>query len=186
MGSSTLSAVSSGPLAPLAAEPGLFDPTVPPERQEGSCVWGVDCSSKRVAVAVDGAPPRTWVKSFTYYEETGLRLGAIYAETVGLAREVARETGLPDLVVVEQPTGKTPAPVLMYATGVEIAALATLGVSVRLIAVMTWKQRAVGHGHAKKPQIMEWARRRGYTGRLEDEADALGIAVGGRSLFGVG
>jgi len=44
----------------------------------------------------------------------------------------------------------------------------------------SWKAGALGRGHgrAKKPEILAWARAEcGYTGDLQDEADALGIAV---------
>jgi hypothetical protein len=185
MAGGTLSGASSGRLAPLAAEPGLFDPTAPLDREGGFSVWGVDCSSVRVSIALDGSPPQCWTRSFTRLADPGARADAFYRETGELARAVALEAGLPDLIVVEQPTGKHPKPVLMYATGCSVAALGALGVRLEFIAVSQWKARAVGHGFAKKPQVLEWARRRGYGGSLEDEADALGIAVGGASLFGV-
>ncbi len=189
MASGIPSAALSGSLPPLAAEPGLFDPTAPLDAQGAPKVWGVDGSSKRVSIAMDGLPPMWRTKSFSRPPVGALEphhLAIIYAETLELARGLAADVGLPELIVIEQPTGAHPSLPLVYAVGCSIAALGALGVRMEFIPVSSWKSRSVGHGFAKKPQILEWARRRGYTGRLEDEADALGIAVGGASLFGVG
>lgn len=171
----------SATLPPLKAEPGLFDPTAPPDDLSPlSCerfVWGVDASTLRVSIAVDAGPPIALTKSFTKTRTPTARLAVIWHET----REVALQLALshpPARVVVEQPSGKFANPPLMYATGVIQAALVdALDVPLSLIAVSKWKAASVGHGGAKKPQILAWAQRRGYTGRLEDEADALGVAV---------
>ena len=39
-----------------------------------------------------------------------------------------------------------------------------------------------GRGNATKPQVAEWARQRGYVFDGQDECDAIGIAVAGRSM----
>ena len=43
------------------------------------------------------------------------------------------------------------------------------------LAVTTIKKHATGNGHAKKPEMMEAARKRGWDFKNDDEADALWI-----------
>lgn len=176
---STLSARAG---APLKGEPGLFDPTMPPEgsaAQSGSYVWGCDPSTLRVSIGV------TWeggvhaaTKSFSRCKE-GMRWRTFYAETLELAAGLVLDYP-PASVWIERPGGAHIHPSSWQALGCVQAALCeATGLEVGVIPVSSWKSLACGHGGATKGQVMEWARRRGYGGRIEDESDALGIAVAG-------
>jgi hypothetical protein len=111
-----------------------------------------------------------------------------------LVRELAAMVATaspPGLVVVEQPSGKTPNLELVYATGVILAMLsqgvtAVTGHAIRVETVpsATWKRVAVGRGDIRKPKplsselyaVLVWAKDRGYSGSSWDEADAWGVA----------
>ncbi len=171
--------------------------------------WGVDGSTKRVAIgAVTGEPPELHriVRSAAFTTSDGaVRLSDIYRETRDLAGALAARCP-PGLILVEQPSGSAQAVnhELEYAIGVIQAAVydgvySALGHAVRQDTVVSswWKLRACGKGNvyktAKDPQtgrkkllpleeyaVMQWARLAGYTGHSWDEADALAIAEAGR------
>lgn len=113
----------------------------------------------------------------------GERLASARRKTMLLVDELA-DRHPPAAVGVEQPfaAGRVIEPIQWFACGVvlEVVAARLPGVPVLPIEPMSWKARALGkgHGHAKKAEVMTWARREfAYVGSSEDEADAAGIAV---------
>lgn len=164
--------------------------------------WGVDGSTRCVALGVAG-PDSLVARSVPFAGlEGGQRLSAIYAETRGLAEEIAAGGQLPGIIGVEQPSGSGQQVnhELEFAVGVIIAAVydgvvAACGMppAMRLIVGSWWKARSCGNGSAKKTkkvagkkrpvkleleeyEVMRWARLNGYAGGSWDEADALGMA----------
>jgi hypothetical protein len=125
--------------------------------------------------------------------EGGERLAAIHRLTRLLARDLCETVGYPGVVVVEQPSGKTPNPQLVYACGVIQAALveACAPVHLETVASSRWKAIACGKGNIYKPRsradgeygVLTWARTCGYAGGSWDEADAWGIADYARRTF---
>lgn len=162
-------------------EAGLFDPTDEDVTPAELCVWGVDLGASRVSIATDGDRQEVFSHAFERPEsqDMGRRLELIFRDAQQLAVRVRARGLVPAQVSVEAP-GFTPhgnEPVLMFACGTIVAALrAQLGVPVWMVAVARWKLRAVGHGHAKKPEVLEWARRAGWRARDDNEADAAGVA----------
>lgn len=51
------------------------------------------------------------------------------------------------------------------------------------IAVAEWKKFSVGFGNASKDQVMQWALDHDFAPANQDEADSLGIAIGGAALI---
>jgi Holliday junction resolvasome RuvABC endonuclease subunit len=155
---------------------------------DGAYWWGVDPSVHRVAVAWCGEEQGVRTRSFAPGKE-GSRLAHIYAETFDLGREL-RRTVPPGFVWVEQPFafGKPVPPVSYMVQGVIMAALhaSTEGVVEAVKPPATWKALALGQGfgNARKPVVMEWARANGYAGWLQDEADALAMAVAASRAVG--
>jgi Holliday junction resolvasome RuvABC endonuclease subunit len=97
------------------------------------------------------------------------------------------ELGHPDAVAVESPGGRHIHPQLQYIVGVTLAVLAAVfEAPVVMLPPATWKTRTLGRGDASKEQIRLWARRSGYVGVVQDECDALGVAVACRVLRGSG
>lgn len=172
------------------ALPGLSPPAC---LDLGRTVWGIDPSSKRVALAVlePGSPPAlSWgVVSLGQPDHRAWKFNVGHGEQLEFFGEWA-DRAYPDVVYLEEPflprdRREAPTHLLMY--GVTLAALGfALGstVPVREIGASSWKARAMGqgYGHAKKPEIMRWAHAAGYTGSIEDEADAVGIATAGAVL----
>jgi Holliday junction resolvasome RuvABC endonuclease subunit len=143
--------------------------------------WGVDPGFRRISIAAI-VPGRFKVRSGEVEEglprvETLVRLSEV---TLKLARELS-EYGQPRSIIVEQPSGKFIKPDLYYAAAAMMLVLADFGF-VDTLPPATWKKHALGKGNAKKPEIMEWARTIGYTGKSQDEADALGIARAGQAM----
>jgi hypothetical protein len=158
-------------------------------------VWGVDPSTVRVSIAwTDGADRRgVLTKSFdTGWRAEGRRMAYVQFGASLVAGEVERQGGAgPQLVLVEQPFGKHVDPVSLMTVGVILGTLAKfLGWSdcVRTVPVPTWKKQAWGDApdelkaglwrksDESKAALMRLARWDGYIGRLQDEADAWGIA----------
>jgi len=153
-------------------------------------VWGIDPSTRRVAVGViepDDYPghdePRVHVHTLSM--PTGHfahRLAHGHANLLAWLPRVAARYGTPISVLVEEPMGATMSrvhPSSQRALGVLLSALsATLPrTEIDLCVPGTWKARSVGHGRASKTDVMNWAISScGYGGDLQDEADALGIA----------
>lgn len=169
-----------------------------------SAWWGVDPSTRRVAVAgVSKAPDGSldrWVQCRPFRRSEGAaRLSEVYSVTRALVEDLAEL--LPGFVFVEQPSGKQENPNLSYAVGVTIAAIhdglreATgYPVHIETVPSSSWKKRACGRGNIYKPTRKElgrtptfedypvavWARENGYRGSSFDEADAWGIAEAAR------
>lgn len=141
-------------------------------------VWGVDPSSKLIAIAWAGEQSGVVSRKFTPGLDTGARLNAIYRETHDLALEIADQYP-PRLVCVEGIVvyGHKPAPILYMATGCIHAALSeALSVPIVTAQVKDWKLVACGRGTASKPEYLQWAQDNGYEGKSDDEAAAIGIS----------
>jgi hypothetical protein len=166
----------------------------------------VDPSSKRMAFGAlipsyfEGepvAPELDW-STVSLPEHPALHVKvAAWAGRIGSNVEALREKwGVPALVVVEQPfsSGHQTEPTSYYAMA---ALLVALGLrvpeaEVLLVPPQTWKSKATGSGYApglpasagkaarrkaEKARLLAWAQGAGYSGGLEDEADACGIAT---------
>jgi hypothetical protein len=151
-------------------------------------VWGVDVSTKRLAVAFHGRGVET--VEFDKQLRHGARFHHIHQRTVE-APMGWRSEFPPFFVWVEAPTGPKISPPLLYAVGAVMAGLYwalehcfPYPVEVRTISVGEWKKGSVGHGNASKAQVLAWARGQGYEGDSEDEADAWGVAHAGAVLLG--
>lgn len=164
-----------------------------PRASEGrsQCVWGVDPSSRKVAIAWNGEDRGADRVLFTYPLDAGARLADIHEQTVELARRLA-PLHPPAYVFVEQIAiySKRIDPILYYATGTITAALyGELArhfkhpVTVEFVPSATWKKRAIGYGGVKSHDILPWALRDGYEGADADEAAAWGIALAGVKLL---
>ena len=181
---------------PVGAQLALDGALVPPRSLSGlrDAVWGIDPSSLRVSVAAvipgeysSGPAVEVATKSLP---KSNMGISRWYAESYAVLlpwlAELA-ERWPPVLVLLEEPFshGKTKVhPTSNRMLGVLLAALGcALGSQVELVELIgpqSWKARGLGagHGHAQKPEILEWARRAaGYEGDLQDEADAIGIAT---------
>lgn len=167
-------------------------------------VWGLDPSTVRLSVGiVDAHGPEDLLllwHTVSYSTAGGMdrRLAAALGELLRELTELRNRYGKPMAVFLEEPFGGSdnpgkggkiikPHPHSFYFVAVVLCALGHLfsDVPVTMIAPTTWKAKAMGqgHGHAKKPEIMEWAHAVGYTGALEDEADAIGIATAGAVIL---
>lgn len=141
-------------------------------------VWGVDPSTRRVSIAWAGDQQGVATRSFDPDLTDGARLWHVYASTHELCRTLPR----PTLVLVEQPFGAHVAPVSYLVMGaIMLACYRVTGADVQPVPPPRWKQLALGHGNPRidgdyKLPIMRWAQAHGYTGGLQDEADAWAIA----------
>lgn len=185
----------------MSVTAGLFEPTEGrgPEAPAGvPFVWGVDVSSLRVSIAVESdrygqeewatdLPTDTtravFTKSFTKAtrKDLGARVREIYWDTRELVEELVQRYS-PEQISVESPAMspfKGSEPVLQYACGVIVAALALPGVPVWMMPVKRWKLRALGHGNASKAEALKWASAE-FGAKIEDEADAAGVCRAAR------
>lgn len=160
---------------------------LPPGSAECSIVWET--------IALPGLPPRLRKGTKAEIAARVAERRALSAPRLSSARlwmrdlfEGLRERyGAPVCVSVEQPfaAGRVIEPVQWYACGVTLEVISFVvgeGVPVRPVEPMSWKAEALGkgNGHAKKPEVMAWAREMAaYQGSREDEADATGIAACG-------
>ena len=163
------------------------------------CVWGVDPSTKRIAIAWTGAEPG--VRTLELPElRGGERLAWLETNLRSFAAGLMTEDSarVPAAVWVEQPFAVSHVePKLYYAVGVTMSALSAAvqcfnpDSIVEDIPVPTWKSLALGNGAAPKPLVLAWAQSRGYEGQCcclpderkckaqapaHDEADAIAIA----------
>lgn len=165
--------------------------------------WGVDPGTVRLAVACvsPALERRTRTTSFAPLRG-GQRLAAIYADTRRFVLEiVAAGWPLPGLVMFELPAGDPPNLELIYASGVQQAAMfdalyeaAGGPVVIETMPTASWKKTACGRGNIYKPTkkklgrspvfedygVAVWARENGYGGSSWDEVDALGLAEAAR------
>lgn len=167
-----------------------------------SAWWGIDPSTKRIALAAvlrrpDGEVDRM-VKTASFMPGEGAqRLSGIRSETFRFVQGIAACCTWPGVVVVEQPGGSQRNWPLYFAVGVILEAVhaALLDVTgravrIEMISPASWKLRACGRGNIYKPDpkkgrggeygVLTWARANGYEGYSFDEADALGIAEAAR------
>lgn len=157
-------------------------------------VWGVDTRTHRIAFgASDG---RTCSVDIPKRLRGAERLAKIRTATWHLAREFA--DGSPPLCVfVEEPRGKhrkTEHAMVQVVGVVQEAIYASLEtlyaypVSIYEVQVAQWKKAALGIGSASKEDVMAWADEVATECGLiegpanQDCADALAIAVAGRSM----
>jgi hypothetical protein len=156
--------------------------------------WGVDVSTRHVAIAsiwpLFAVEPEELVREVRLSAvernlEGGQRLTAIRSAAISAA-ECIRGC-LPGLIVVEQPSGKTPNPSLSYAVGVVMEALHNMTrARVETCSSSAWKKTACGHGGLRKPKdstpypVLVWAQANGYDGENWDAADAWAIAEAAR------
>lgn len=156
-------------------------------------VWGIDPSTVRVSVAAAEKETEEllWARTLSLPQhDDQLLIGRELAEQMRAQQEWFAELCMvrkPELIAIEQPFAggklrKVPLP-SYFALGVTMAALAasvSAVVPIVRLGPSSWKKRALGAGHggAEKAEIMAWAHERGMTGiRLQDEADACGLAV---------
>lgn len=153
-------------------------------------VYGVDPSTRRISVACvkDGLE---WAQtlSLPLVKDKQRRYGQWYRALVPWIADLSwGGPGFPSHVYVEEPfmpRDRRQPPASYYLMGVLWAALETalpLNVRFEEISAPAWKKRAMGEGKgAAKPEAyMAWARDvAGYTGSIEDEAAAVGIATAG-------
>ena len=145
-------------------------------------VWGIDPSTKRISVGL--VLPEHQVRVHTLSLPTGnlaYRLAGMHSALMDWLPRLTRHYGMPAAVLVEEPMGASMSrvhPNSQRAVGVLLAALGgTLACPIDLCVPGTWKANSVGHGRASKEDVARWAVTTcGYTGTLQDEMDALGIA----------
>lgn len=189
---------------PLLAQQELLE--APPARRlvvpaGHAAHWGVDPGCQRVAVAYaengpSGVARAARTASFAPLRG-GQRLAAIFADTRSFVLDLLSDGWpLPGLVFVELPAGQPPNLELIYAAGVQQAAMFSAvqewtgrNVAVETVPTASWKKAACGKGNIYKPKrgegresygVLQWARAVGYAGRSFDECDALGIAEAAR------
>lgn len=176
------------------AEQASFEQLRPPvSLRLGDPVWGIDPSTLRVSVGILepralAAPTLSWrTCSLPRKSPDPARwfAGAL-GVLVPFFRGLVDAYGVPILVDVEEPFagGKTRVhPSSNRMIGVILAALGhVLGAQAesRLVQPNVWKSRGLGQGFGTcTPAVYTaWARDvAGYTGELEDEAAAIGIAT---------
>lgn len=155
------------------------------------CFWGVDPHTRHFAVGVVGEHNNVAVWRTT--EIPSFRSRAL--DEAGQAwelHEAVRAYALdlrvywpPTVVVVEQPVGKHPAPTLVGAWGVTLAACRS-AVTCPIITLKPpeWKKEAGLPGNAAKELMLAQAiAELGYKGESEHEADALWMSVAARNLY---
>lgn len=151
-----------------------------------ACVWGIDPALARLAFAfapTNGGAIELETLTTRSKATEGERLGLIDRQVRIFARRRAADWP-PEVVWVEQPSGRFRNLPLTYAVGVIQAALyETLEVPVWTIPSSTWKCATLGRGSADKEAVARWVRQRGATARCQDEADAYCIAAAGRAML---
>ena len=156
-----------------------------------STVWGIDVSTKliAVAIAVDGPPVTVgWCASLSLDQSRTpqLRLARAVQDATaffGGACGFPQDLEPPRLIVVEQPFGHNVHPQSYYmVSAVLISLVAALGatVDVRMLGPSKWKLLAWDHGGLGKDDLMVRAREK-WPVDNQDEADAVGIALAAAS-----
>lgn len=149
--------------------------------------WGVDVSTRAVSIAWAGLVSGVSTIEFPVSPGKDARRLSIIRERVLLHADAIAADTPPVFVWVEQASGRFNAPSLVYAVGVVQEAIysALVGlydnpVQVETVPSGTWKKVALGFGNAEKDEVFHWARKSGYMGTSQDEADALAIAEAAR------
>ena len=142
--------------------------------------WGVDVSTKRIAIA---AAPLNGDNVITWH--TDIEKGPRDAQRLHVIRTAChRHIALPrpSLIVVENPKTIRGGAVLIMVAGVVMEGLfGRYKVPTSDVPIPTWKKDVVGNGNASKEQISDHAFRvLGARPRNQDEADAACIAAWGR------
>lgn len=156
-----------------------------------SAVWGIDPSTKQIAVAVHSSSRVEWTGTKAISQESSkqLRLARAAADLSAWFKQIVQERGAPRLVVLEQPfaAGRKVHPQSQYMLGAVQIALCwgvSAHVDVRMLGPSQWKSLAWGNGAAGKEELMR--RALAEYGRAmmlsQDEADAIGIAVAATML----
>lgn len=166
-------------------------------------VWGIDADTKRVSVAGlraaifagDLSSRLDWrTRSLPQSGPAHIRQSRSLEGLLVLVHGLKQDWGVPTRVLIEDPFAASAQALTAQqrAMGVLLAALGLelgLGVDVRFAPPQTWKLAATGVGRGnfegskeerrrqEKARLMGWARTVGYTGDLQDEADACGVAV---------
>lgn len=157
--------------------------------------WGVDPSTKRVAIAyVTPELERSVVIRSLPTLAGAERCEAIRNVTVELCEEL-RPAGRPGVIVVEESAGfgKRPNPELAYAVGAVLCGLVVGApfTHVEFVASSKWKLDVCGFGAIAKPKptsrepyaVLQWAEGVGYEGSSWDCADAMAIAEYARGAY---
>lgn len=157
-------------------------------------VWGVDPSSKYIAVAVlqpaePGDLNLKWgTIALSQSPHRAGRFSDALAQQLEFFDHIRSIAGGydPDVIYIEEPfvpRDRREVPTHLLAYGVTLAALGRIVGQPRIVEIgpASWKAKSMGqgHGHAEKPEIMRWAQSIGYTGLIQDEADAIAIATAG-------
>jgi hypothetical protein len=179
---------------PQTASEALSRFIVPPgSLRLSEAVWGIDASTVRVSIAavlpIEPDDDYSRIEWDTLSLPSGARsvawrFAAAHAELLPWIERMAVDRP-PMAVLLEEPFGsgkRTVHPSSNRMLGVLLAVLGTvLGerVQVDLLGPQSWKRLALGEGrgHAGKGEVLRWAQCAGYTGVLEDEADAIGVAT---------
>lgn len=169
-------------------------------------VWGLDPSTHRLSVGAV-IPNPDWAANLPHqvrwgtcsYSTSGSmdkRLARALGDLLRFFTDCRNKWERPAAIYLEEPFGGSdtpskkggkiikPHPHSFYFVAVVLCALGHVfsDVEVNMIAPTTWKAAGLGKGNgfADKETIMAWARDVcGYDGRIEDEADALGIMAAG-------
>ena len=144
--------------------------------------WGLDPGTTALALGIhDGLHYVTMSAGLPRHRDPSRRLAAALPVAQEFLERAAHRYGPPSLVVIEQPagTGHRVHPSTWFATGVAIQAAAwAIEAPIHWVLPPVWKKEALGdgHGHAKKPEIVEWAKTQGWKGASQDEADTCAMA----------
>jgi hypothetical protein len=143
--------------------------------------WGVDISTKRIAIACVRATD-SYAEAVPCAGPPFDRLPCTRTATVELTLRLAADHP-PVYVLVEQPGGRTVEPQLWYSVGVALCGVleglsrAEMAPALSTVVPASWKACAGLGGGANKAAIAAFARERyGWEG-AQDEADALAIAT---------
>jgi hypothetical protein len=150
-------------------------------------VWGIDPSTLRIAVGIvaPGDVVRWATRSLpSATTPLALRYSGAARALVPFFRELTELYGMPARLVVEEPFGsgqRTVHPSSNRMLGVTLACAGqVLGLQtvVSLVKPNTWKSIACGNGAIDPAGYLRWAMSAAeYSGDLEDEAAALGVAT---------
>jgi Holliday junction resolvasome RuvABC endonuclease subunit len=137
-------------------------------------IWGVDVGVKRSVICSIGE-----VTSFhSLFSLKGEQVERLQMQAEAL-RDLLRSCTPPDVVMVEQPTGRFRNPPLDWTVGALSLVIAEeVGCPVWHTTPPQWKKAVIGNAQAKKPEIAAWASAEVAAEELDfDESDALAIAT---------